>query len=140
MGPSIFSPQSGAIAIQDDVDDPAHEGTILVPRHLIIATGSRPRLLPGWESDGERVLTSDDALKLKKLPSSILIIGGGVIGVEWASMLNDFGVKVTLVEAAERLVPTEDEAISKQLQNILERRRHRLYPCRDPAGLKTSRR
>ena len=122
MGPSIFSPQSGAIAIQDDVDDPAHEGTILVPRHLIIATGSRPRLLPGWESDGERVLTSDDALKLKKLPSSILIIGGGVIGVEWASMLNDFGVKVTLVEAAERLVPTEDEAISKQLQNILEKR------------------
>ncbi|KOP63912.1 dihydrolipoamide dehydrogenase [Bacillus sp. FJAT-18019] len=118
IGPSIFSPRSGAVA----VELPDGEMETVVPAHLIIATGSRPRHLPGLEPDGIHILTSDHALELEELPSSIVIVGGGVIGVEWASMLNDFGVKVTIVEAASHLLPTEDEDIGHELTKMLTAR------------------
>ncbi|KOR88668.1 dihydrolipoyl dehydrogenase [Paenibacillus solani] len=118
IGPSIFSPRSGAVA----VELPDGEMETVVPAHLIIATGSRPRHLPGLEPDGIHILTSDHALELEELPSSIVIVGGGVIGVEWASMLNDFGVKVTIVEAASHLLPTEDEDIGLELTKMLTAR------------------
>jgi dihydrolipoamide dehydrogenase len=119
IGPSIFSPKSGAVAVE------LANGEIenLVSENLIIATGSRPRTLPGLEIDGKYVMTSDEALQLESLPKSILIIGGGVIGVEWASMLSDFGVEVTIVEYESRLVPTEDEEISKELERIFKKRK-----------------
>jgi dihydrolipoamide dehydrogenase len=94
----------------------------LVPKHLIIATGSRPRQLPGLEPDGEFILTSDDMLRLASLPDSLLIVGGGAIGVEWASMMNDFGVKVTLIEQSSRLLPAEDDEIADALRTRLEAR------------------
>lgn len=118
IGPSIFSPRSGAVA----VELPDGEMETVVPAQLIIATGSRPRHLPGLEADGIHILTSDDALQLEELPASILIVGGGVIGVEWASMLNDFGVDVTLVEATPHLLPTEDADIGKEMRKLLEAR------------------
>ncbi|GIP37568.1 dihydrolipoyl dehydrogenase [Paenibacillus sp. J31TS4] len=118
IGPSIFSPRSGSVAVEFEDG----ESETLVPRHLIIATGSRPRLLPGLEADGETVLTSDDALRLETLPGSMLIVGGGVIGVEWASMLSDFGVAVTLVEYEPRLLPLEDEEVSRELEKQLRKR------------------
>lgn len=118
IGPSIFSPKSGAVAVE--LNDGEME--TVVPANLIIATGSRPRTLPGLTPDGIHVLSSDEALVLEELPGSMLIIGGGVIGVEWASMLNDFGVQVTLVEAAEQLLPAEDEEVARELQKQLERR------------------
>ncbi|MEC0181747.1 dihydrolipoyl dehydrogenase [Paenibacillus peoriae] len=118
IGPSIFSPKSGAVAVE--LEDGEME--TVVPAHLIIATGSRPRVLPGLEPDGEFILSSDEALMLEELPASLIIVGGGVIGVEWASMLNDFGVKVTVVEAANRLIPTEDEDISREMQRLLTKR------------------
>jgi dihydrolipoamide dehydrogenase len=118
IGPSIFSPRSGAVAVE--LEDGEME--TVVPAHLIIATGSRPRHIPGLEPDGRFVLTSDEALQLDKLPASIIIVGGGVIGVEWASMLNDFGVEVTVVETADRLIPLEDEEISRELQKLLTKR------------------
>ncbi len=118
IGPSIFSPKSGAVA----VEKADGETETLVPDHLIIATGSRPRLLPGLPVDGKVVMTSDDALLLDKLPESIVIVGGGAIGAEWASMLNDFGVKVTIVEFEERLLPQEDEDISKELARLFTKR------------------
>ncbi|MDR6550980.1 dihydrolipoyl dehydrogenase [Paenibacillus qinlingensis] len=93
---------------------------------LLIATGSRPRLLPGLPLD-ERIMTSDDALAMTALPTSIIIIGGGVIGVEWASMLSDFGVQVTVVEAGDRLVPTEDADISRELSRLFAKRRIKSY-------------
>jgi dihydrolipoamide dehydrogenase len=96
IGPSIFSPRSGAVS----VEKADGEIDMLLSQNLIIATGSKPRSLPGLPVDGEFVLTSEEALNLDKLPKSILIIGGGVIGVEWASMLSDFGVEVTIVEVA----------------------------------------
>ncbi|SDG06664.1 dihydrolipoamide dehydrogenase [Fontibacillus panacisegetis] len=118
IGPSIFSPKSGAVAVE--LNDGEME--TVVPTNLIIATGSRPRNLPGLTPDGQYVLSSDEALLLDELPDSMIIVGGGVIGVEWASLLNDFGVKVTVVEAANQLLPTEDTEVAKELQKQLERR------------------
>jgi dihydrolipoamide dehydrogenase len=118
MGPSIFSPRSGSVAVELDNGDIE----TLVPEHLIIATGSRPRTLPGLEPNGTSIFTSDEALDMEHLPASVVIVGGGVIGVEWASMLSDFGVKVTIVEAAARLVPLEDADISKELERIFKKK------------------
>ncbi|WP_438351346.1 dihydrolipoyl dehydrogenase [Paenibacillus sp. FA6] len=118
IGPSIFSPQGGAVAVE--LADGELEN--VVPNHLIIATGSRPRVLTGLESDGIHILSSDEALLMEQLPQSMIIVGGGAIGVEWASMLNDFGVEVTIVEAANQLLPQEDEDISKELTKIFARR------------------
>ncbi|MFD2611906.1 dihydrolipoyl dehydrogenase [Paenibacillus gansuensis] len=118
IGPSIFSPKSGAVAVE--LEDGEME--TIVPVNLIIATGSRPRVLPGLEPDGRLVLSSEEALELTEVPKSIMIVGGGVIGVEWASMLNDFGSEVTLVEASPRLVPQEDEDISRELERLLKKR------------------
>jgi dihydrolipoamide dehydrogenase len=117
-GPSIFSPRSGAVAVE--LAD--GESELLVGDRLIIAAGSRPRLLPGMEADGKHVMTSDDALEMEALPASIVIIGGGVIGVEWASMLNDFGVDVTIVEYENRLLPQEDADISRELERLFKKR------------------
>lgn len=117
-GPSIFSPKSGAVA----VELANGEMETIVPTHLIIATGSRPRVLVGLEPDGVHILSSDEALLMEQLPKSMVIIGGGAIGVEWASMLNDFGVEVTIVETANQLLPQEDEDISKELTRIFNRR------------------
>lgn len=119
MGPSIFSPQAGAVRIEKENGDQE----IIVPRFLLIATGSRPRTLPGLTIDGEYVITSDEALELQELPSSVIIVGGGVIGIEWASMLNDFGVEVTVVEYADRILPLEDEEISKEMARLLKKRK-----------------
>ncbi|AZH30044.1 dihydrolipoyl dehydrogenase [Paenibacillus sp. M-152] len=118
IGPSIFSPKSGTVAVE--LEDGEME--TIVPAHLIIATGSRPRVLSGLEPDGEFILSSDEALTMENLPASLIIVGGGVIGVEWASMLNDFGVEVTVVEAANRLIPTEDEDVSREMQRLLTKR------------------
>ncbi len=118
IGPSIFSPKSGAVAVE--LSDGEME--TVVPANLIIATGSRPRSLPGLTPDGMHILSSDEALTMEELPESMLIVGGGVIGVEWASLLNDFGVQVTVVEAAEQLLPAEDEEVARELQKQLQRR------------------
>ncbi len=92
-------------------------------KNLIIATGSRPRLLPGIKIDGKQILTSDEAFEMADLPTSILIIGGGVIGMEWASLLHDFGVRVTVVEYLDRILPFEDTEISKELTRVMKKRK-----------------
>ncbi|GJM68047.1 hypothetical protein HMSSN036_02630 [Paenibacillus macerans] len=117
-GPSIFSPKSGAVA----VELANGEMETVVPANLIIATGSRPRTLPGLVPDGKHVLSSDEALVLEELPGAMIIVGGGVIGVEWASLLSDFGVEVTIVEAADQLLPAEDEDVARELRKQLEKR------------------
>ncbi|WNR42531.1 dihydrolipoyl dehydrogenase [Paenibacillus roseipurpureus] len=118
IGPSIFSPRSGAVSVEKE------EGDIetLLSNNLIIATGSRPRSLPGLEIDGTYIMTSEDALRMETLPKSVIIIGGGVIGVEWASMLHDFGVEVTIVEVDNRLVNLEDKDVSKELERLFKKR------------------
>ncbi len=119
LGPSIFSPLSGTVSVE--MND-GSENELLLPKNVIIATGSRPRLIPGLEIDGENILTSDEALELENLPKSLLIVGGGVIGIEWASMMSDFGVNVTVVEFAVTILPTEDEEIAKEMQRLLKKK------------------
>ena len=90
--------------------------------HIVLATGSVPRSLPGLEIDGERIITSDDGLRLDRVPGSAIILGGGVIGVEFASVWRSFGAEVTIVEMAPQLLPLEDEASAKVLQRAFRRR------------------
>ncbi len=123
MGPSIFSPLAGSIAIET----PDGEQEIIVPKNVIVATGSRPRSLPGMDVDGTNVINSDHALMLETLPKSLIIVGGGVIGIEWASMFNDFGVEVTVVEYDARILPFEDEEISKEMTRLLKKRKVNIH-------------
>ncbi|TWE06302.1 dihydrolipoamide dehydrogenase [Neobacillus bataviensis] len=119
LGPSIFSPMPGTISVEMNNGT---ENEMLIPKNVIVATGSRPRTLPGLEIDGQLVISSDEALQLEALPKSIIIVGGGVIGIEWASMLSDFGINVTVIEFADRIIPTEDKDISKEMQRVLKKR------------------
>ena len=89
---------------------------------IVLATGSVPRSLPGLELDGSRVINSDEALELDRVPSSAIILGGGVIGVEFASVWRSFGADVTIVEMLPQLLPLEDETSSKALQRAFRRR------------------
>jgi dihydrolipoamide dehydrogenase len=90
--------------------------------NLVLATGSYSRSLPGLDIDGDRVITSEHALQLDRVPETAIVLGGGVIGCEFASAWTSFGTKVTIVEALPHLVPLEDEASSKQLERAFRRR------------------
>ncbi len=90
--------------------------------NLILATGSYSRTLPGLDVDGQRVIASEHALQLDHVPESAVVLGGGVIGCEFASAWTSFGTKVTIVEALPHLVPLEDEASSKLLERAFRRR------------------
>ncbi|MED3660783.1 dihydrolipoyl dehydrogenase [Ureibacillus sp. FSL K6-8385] len=120
LGPSIFSPMAGG-TVSVEMND-GSENVMLLPKHVILATGAKPRPLKGIEFDGKTVLNSDHLLELKELPKSIIIVGGGVIGIEWASCLNDFGVQVTVLEYGERILPQEDASISKEMEKQLIKR------------------
>lgn len=122
MGPSIFSPRAGAVRVERSDG----ESEILTPNHVIIATGSRPKALPGMPFDGDKIINSDHALQLQEIPKSIIIIGAGAIGVEWASMLNDFGCEVTLVEYLPQILPLEDETVANELARSLKKRKIKL--------------
>lgn len=91
----------------------------LQARHVLIATGSSPRALPGLKVDGKRVVTSDEILNLKEIPRSLIVLGAGAVGVEFASIFHRFGSKVSIVEMLPRVVPLEDEEISGELGKIL---------------------
>ncbi len=94
----------------------------LSAKHILVATGAQPRPFPNVPFDGQRVLSSTDALKLGEVPKSILTIGAGAIGVEFASMYRAFGAEATVVEALPRIVPNEDEEVSAELVKAFQRR------------------
>lgn len=91
-------------------------------RHILLATGSVPKSLPGLNIDGDRIISSDHALKLDRVPKSAIVLGGGVIGVEFASAWKSFGTDVTIVEGLKHLVPVEDENSSKLLERAFRKR------------------
>jgi dihydrolipoamide dehydrogenase len=95
---------------------------VITGEHIVLSTGSESRSLPGLEIDGQRVITSDQALNLDHVPASVVILGGGVIGVEFASVWRSFGADVTIVEMLPHLLPAEDEASSKLLERAFRRR------------------
>ncbi|MCG0238904.1 MAG: dihydrolipoyl dehydrogenase [Firmicutes bacterium] len=115
MPPSIFAP-NGWVAVQTDDGLEKLEAT-----HILIATGSRPRTL-GIPVDGQRVFTTDEALSHPALPRSVVILGGGAIGMEWASLYSDLGAEVTVLELLPRILPQEDEEVAAELQRLLTRR------------------
>src|SRR5699024_10391264 len=142
LGPSIFSPMPGTISIEHENDE---ENTMIVPKKIIIATGSKPRELPDLPFDEELILSSTGALNLDALPDSICIVGAGAIGIEWASMLidlnvdvtvienewafmlNDVNVDVTVIESAKTLLPQVDNDISKKIKSMLEAKGVKFY-------------
>ena len=91
--------------------------------HVVLASGSYARSLPGLEIDGERVITSEHALRLTEVPRSVIVLGGGVIGCEFASVWKSFGAEVTILEALPHLVPAEDEDSSKALERAFRKRK-----------------
>ena len=90
---------------------------------IIIATGARPRTLPGLATDGAAIINSRDALALREQPASVVIVGGGPIGVEFATFWSAYGVDVTIVEALDHLLPLEDDEISTQLERAYKKRK-----------------
>ena len=97
------------------------DGRSLQASAVVLATGSQPKLLPGMEV-GERVITSDQALDLDRIPASAVVIGAGAVGLEFASLYRSFGAEVTVIEALDRLAPLEDEAISKDVARAFRKR------------------
>jgi dihydrolipoamide dehydrogenase len=97
-------------------------GTELTGTHVILASGSVPRSIPGFDIDGELVLTSDEVLDLERLPSSAVVIGGGAIGCEFASMLSDLGTQVTVLEALPKILPGCDRDVADVVLRSFKRR------------------
>jgi len=111
-------------------------GSSLMAKHVILATGARARALPGLEADGEKILTYREAMVPKTMPKSLIIIGSGAIGSEFASFYHDMGVDVTLVEAMDRILPVEDAEISDFVQKAFVKRGMNVVTGARLAGLK----
>ncbi|MGI9156202.1 MAG: dihydrolipoyl dehydrogenase [Marmoricola sp.] len=114
------------------------DGSTYVGRSVVLAPGSYSRSLPGLDVDGERVLTSEQALRLERVPASVIVLGGGVIGCEFASVWRSFGAEVTILEALPRLVAAEDEASSKALERAFRKRGIGFRTSTTFQGVKTS--
>ena len=113
---------SGRLASAQKVDvSEGQKGTLVARKEIIVATGSQPRSVPGIEIDRKRIITSDEAIHLKEIPKSIVIMGSGAVGVEFGSIFRRFGSEVTIVELLPRLVPVEDEAVSAELEKSFKK-------------------
>lgn len=105
-----------------EVTDGDGKKTVLTPKKIILATGSEARMLPGIEINPGKILTNVEILNMETIPKSLAVIGAGAVGVEFASVYRSFGAEVTIVEMLPRLVPVEDEDISKELAKAYRRR------------------
>lgn len=113
---------TGKLLSPTEVQVSGQDNALLKTEKIIIATGSRPRDLPNFRFDHERILSSDSILALKKLPKSLIIIGGGVIGCEFASLYNDLGVEVTILEVLPDIIPMEANNLSVHLTRDFKKR------------------
>ena len=112
-----------AVLRGNHVVEVAPDGRQLQGKHIVVATGARPRTIPPLPVDGDRVITSKEAIVLADLPESIVIVGGGAIGLEFAYLYRMYGVDVTIVELLPRLAPNEDQEISRQVERSFGRHR-----------------
>jgi len=103
------------------VTDKDRKETTLETKYAVIATGSKPNYFPGMEPDKKRIITSTEALELKEVPSSMIVIGGGVIGLELGSVYARLGTKVEVLEFADSIIPTMDKALGKELTKVLKK-------------------
>src|SRR4029453_6207293 len=106
-------------------------------KNVLIATGSRPKSLPGMAPDGKQVLTSDEILQIKEIPKSLIVIGAGAVGMEFASMFARFGTAVTVIEMLPRILPLEDEEMSNEAHKVLGKQMAIHVGARTEAALKT---
>ena len=112
---------AGGKQVEVDLNDGG--AAVISAKNIIIATGSRPKTFPGFEFDGERVISSREALELTRLPGSMVIVGAGSIGMEFADVFDAFGVNVTIVEALPHLLPLEDEEIAGVVARSFKKRK-----------------
>lgn len=128
------------------VVQPGEDGTpgaggerVLQATDIILATGSRVKSLPGLTPDGTRIVTSDDVLRMTSLPRDLIVVGAGAVGVEFASMFHDVGVKVTVLEYLPQIVPLEDAEVSKVVERSFVKRGIEIMTSArfDPAAVKT---
>jgi dihydrolipoamide dehydrogenase len=117
----LDGPRNVRVQMAADGDNPGGE-RVLQGTDVILATGSRVKSLPGLEIDGKRIVTSDDVLRMDTLPKDVIVVGAGAVGVEFASMYHDLGVKVTLLEYLPSLVPLEDREVGQALERSFSRR------------------
>ena len=110
---------TGTLVSKDTVEV---AGTRYTGKNVVLATGSYARTLPGLDIDGKRIITSDQALHMDYVPKSVIVLGGGVIGCEFASVWKSFGADVTIIEALPHLIALEDESSSKQLERAFRKR------------------
>ena len=115
----VFVEGHGKLVSKDTVEV---AGVKYSGKNIVLATGSYAKTLPGLEIDGERIITSDHGTKLNYVPKSVIVLGGGVIGSEFASVWKSFGSEVTIVEGLPRLIALEDESSSKQLERAFRKR------------------
>lgn len=107
----------------------ANDGTTqqIKSKNIIIATGSKPNFFPGMEPDKKRIITSTEALNLKEIPKKMIVIGGGVIGLELGSVYGRLGSQIEIVEFASSILPTMDEAMGKELSKVLKKQGFKFY-------------
>jgi dihydrolipoamide dehydrogenase len=103
------------------VTDKNNKETILNTKNILIATGSKPNFFPGMEPDKDRIITSTEALSMKEIPKKILVIGGGVIGLELGSVFARLGTQIEVIEFAKTIIPTMDKTMSKELTKVLKK-------------------
>jgi dihydrolipoamide dehydrogenase len=120
------------------VEDADGNTTEIKAKNVVIATGASPFVLPGVEVDGKKVLTYEEAILQTHLPSSVVIVGSGAIGVEFATIWNAYGVDVTLVEMLPRIVPNEDEEISTELAKAFSKNKIKMLTNTRVEGIETT--
>ena len=106
-------------------------------KNVVLATGSRPKAIPGIAPDGKTIVTSDEILQLKEMPKSLVVIGAGAVGIEFASMFARFGSTVTVIEMLPRILPLEDEEISAEAHKSLAKQMTIHVGAKTEAALKT---
>ena len=133
----LEGPQQVRVQTKDAEGKPAGEA-ILKAKDIVLATGSRVKSLPGLEPDGKRIVTSDDVLRSSHIPASIIVVGAGAVGVEFASYYDDVGAEVTLLEYFPAVVPLEDADVSKEMERAFKKRGIKVITSArfDPAAVK----
>jgi dihydrolipoamide dehydrogenase len=111
--------------------------TKVATKNVVLATGSRPKSLPGITPDGKSILTSDDILQIKEIPKSMIVIGAGAVGIEFASMFARFGSAVTVIEMLPRILPLDDEEISAEAHRVLTKQMTIHVGAKTEAALKS---
>ncbi len=120
-----YIPARGKLIDATTVQTTSEKGDVnkISASKIIIATGARPKWFPGMEPDGDRVITSKEAMVQEEQPKSLIIIGAGAIGIEFAHFYNTYGTEVTVIEALPTILPVEDEDVSKELLGIFKKRK-----------------